>query len=309
LTGGFNTSVCTAPCIDYKMGDRTHKFVQLDKNALWFLKSVGGPTTRKGELRAVEVLHEIREKFNKACDGVSAVAEAESAADEDLMDTLDDVASSPRDATNQSAKLAQLARNKQTQRSEVQQLVMPKRPRCTGVEQDLCNVISVYRQGAASVRNKSNLYLNVDNLDWLLSYAADELHFQGVERTEAQAQDAVANCPAVADLNVEWNFTEQTWEARFVAGPHADDSRQVGLNDLNRSRWLKLRRMGLVEGDFKLANKLLQKQGSKELAILWCKAVLHNEEDVFCADWSLWAAAASQPVRAENAGSRKKRRV
>ena len=48
------------------------------------------------------------------------------------------------------------------------------------------------------------LHLRCDDLDWLIAYAADELHFQGVVcdgRSDIHVK--TANCPALADLNVE----------------------------------------------------------------------------------------------------------
>ena len=47
-----------------------------------------------------------------------------------------------------------------------------------------------------------SLYLRIDCLDWLASYAADEQHFQGIEREEpASLQET-----AVANYRVEWGF-------------------------------------------------------------------------------------------------------
>ena len=72
VKGGFNTSYVIAKSISYTIGDTTHLFVQLDKNALWFLKGAGGTKTRKGDLKAIKVLHDIRDKFNDAS-GMTAV--------------------------------------------------------------------------------------------------------------------------------------------------------------------------------------------------------------------------------------------
>ncbi len=47
VSGGFSTSFLIANSIDYNLGDTTHTFVQLDKNAPWFLKGVGGAKIKK----------------------------------------------------------------------------------------------------------------------------------------------------------------------------------------------------------------------------------------------------------------------
>ena len=57
IRGGFCKAPTIATTVDYRIGNTTHRFVEMDKNAAWFLKGVGGPKTRKGELKAVQVLH------------------------------------------------------------------------------------------------------------------------------------------------------------------------------------------------------------------------------------------------------------
>ena len=57
---------------------------------------------------------------------------------------------------------------------------MPKRPECTGADQSDTLWIKVYRQQGMNPKNQAKLYLRWDYLDWLLSYAADQLHFQNV---------------------------------------------------------------------------------------------------------------------------------
>ena len=92
VTGGFNTRPEVAKSILYTT-DTTHSYVELDKNSAWFLKGVGGPKTGKGDLKAVQVLQEIREKFS----AVTAVAaelkdEAEGSDDaDDPMNALDTI--------------------------------------------------------------------------------------------------------------------------------------------------------------------------------------------------------------------------
>ena len=78
---------------------------------------------------------------------------------------------------------------------------MPKRPECTGTDQRDTLWISVYRQKGQNSRNYGKLYLRWDNLDWLLSYAADQLHFQSVPVLEPEPTDEkTGNCSEVADV-------------------------------------------------------------------------------------------------------------
>jgi hypothetical protein len=48
ICGGYNTIGDSVKCIVYNDGGTAHRFVELDKNAAWFLKGVGGIKTQKG---------------------------------------------------------------------------------------------------------------------------------------------------------------------------------------------------------------------------------------------------------------------
>ena len=90
-------------------------------------------------------------------------------------------------------------------KSTIEEVDVPRSPDCVGLGE--ATKITVYLKGSGQ-RNLSKrpIYLRVDGLDWLLSYAADEHFNQGVK---SAAVDEVivkkANCAAVADLNLEWD--------------------------------------------------------------------------------------------------------
>ena len=77
IKGGYSTRGEQAPSIQYQDGDNTHVFVELDKNAQWLLKGVGGRSVRKGDLKPVTVLQLLRERFDLEMnsEGDPAVAE------------------------------------------------------------------------------------------------------------------------------------------------------------------------------------------------------------------------------------------
>ena len=97
--GGFSSTFDAAPSVSYTTGKDTHSFVMLCKNATWLLKGVLGKSVRKGDLKAVDVLNEIRKRFNKAAgiEDITAVAEDQDAeetqesCEDDKMDALDDI--------------------------------------------------------------------------------------------------------------------------------------------------------------------------------------------------------------------------
>ena len=98
-------------------------------------------------------------------------------------------------------------------------------------------------------RSSRNLYLSVNNLDWLLAYAADELQCQGVATTDDhQPPMQHGNCSAVADLFLEWDFGEKAWDGRFVQGPFADQRHRFSMSDLDAYTWATLKEMAEVNG-------------------------------------------------------------
>ena len=149
----------------------------------------------------------------------SAVAEDD--AEVDPMYALEGMAS-VADALAEivaSAKKASPMKRK-FERACVHELVIPARPMCAGGADGATTSVFVY---SPTYKNKTNsvLYLRTDCMGWLLAYGADDGSSQGVCRAETSAEHAAprSNCPAVADLHLEWSFAEKAWDAVFLGGP------------------------------------------------------------------------------------------
>ena len=65
IKGGYNTRGEAAQSIQYQIRDTTHLFVELDKNAPWFLKGVGGLGARQGDSKQVQAMTLLRRMFQK----------------------------------------------------------------------------------------------------------------------------------------------------------------------------------------------------------------------------------------------------
>ena len=68
IKGGYNKRGEAAQSIQYQVGGATHVLVELDKNAHWFLKGVGGPGVQKGALKPVHAMQLLRDRFQQALD-------------------------------------------------------------------------------------------------------------------------------------------------------------------------------------------------------------------------------------------------
>ena len=96
--------------------------------------------------------------------------------------------------------------------------------------------IWVYKKPGSS--RFTSIYLRHDCLDWLLSYAADQHHFQGVERYDPVASTLeLANCSAVAGLRLTWDFSGKAWDAEFVAGAFKGGRKTFAVADLTKEQW------------------------------------------------------------------------
>ncbi len=314
IKGGYNTRGEAAPTIHYQVGDTTQVFVELDKNVPWFLKGVGGPRTQKGYLKAVEVMQLLRARFSEKLEGEpddnAAVAEGQISADAatqsesqetdeyidpmDAMDAMDEVAAVVAEVVPQKKAPKPKRRTQDTRRSLVLELEVPTRPRCAGCGKDDKTVICVYRKPNSDKRTNSNLYLRMDCIEWLLAYAADELAFQGVEpASPAPTPHQAGNCPAVADLHLEWDFSAKAWEGKFVAGPSVGTTKRMSVKDLDKHKWEKLEHESVVQGYLSNATPRERKNAVKEWMTMWCAAIARNESAEFDAIMGSLAASST----------------
>ena len=329
ILGGFGVGLHTAASIDFNVGDdaETHTYVLLDKNAQWFLKGAGGDKVQKGDVKAVKIIDTIRENFREACcttddvqcttaDDVQCIT-ADEVVDEGVVDPMDalkvrQICAEPiRNGVNGSGTKGKRPRpdiNKKKgdpsmTRSVMRQLVMPTRPECaaSAMQAGDTTLISLWRgPGKAKTANNGKLYLRIDCLDWLLSYAADELHFQGIVPSMPDApQSRLANCEEVSDLFVAWDFTAHAWNASFIDGPFKGTTKRVYYYDVTAALWVKLQQrltaggnfQGVRDGGWKpsrlwetvtfaYASNQQKKAAAKVLVIALCHAVTVGQDAV-----------------------------
>jgi len=329
IIGGFGVGFHTAASIDFNVGDdaETHTYVLLDKNAQWFLKGAGGDKVQKGDVKAVKIIDTIRGNFREACcttddvqcttaDDVQCIT-ADEVVDEGVVDPMDalkvrQICAEPiRNGINGSGTKGKRPRpdiNKKKgdpsmTRSVMRQLVMPTRPECaaSAMQAGDTTLISLWRgPGKAKTANNGKLYLRIDCLDWLLSYAADELHFQGIVPSMPDApQSRLANCEEVSDLFVAWDFTAHAWNASFIDGPFKGTTKRVYYYDVTAALWVKLQQRMTAGGNFQgvrdggwkpsrlwetvtfaYASNQQKKAAAKVLVIALCHAVTVGQDAV-----------------------------
>ena len=130
------------------------------------------------------------------------------------------------------------------------------------------------------------------DLNWLVAYAADELYFQGVARDQdTAAYVRPPNCPAVADLHLEWDFQRKTWLAEFVDGELRGQKRRFSPAEHTDTRWAKMQRSSIpcTGSSFDDATRLGKKNAAKELVLLWCGSIIEGDHATFEAAFDLTA--------------------
>ena len=295
ISGGFLAKPLAAQSLMVSASGQSHRFVELKKTAEWFLKAVGGPKTQKGDLKAVTVIEDIRDKLTDCTMGVDvdfdedlAVADPSAVADEaDPMDALEYILDTPKKNSNARKATPQ-------NKCEVTEVNMPLRPSCAAAGTVEVKAIPVYSKRKKNTHCKNMpIYIRSDCLDWLLSYAADQLSFQGVPRdkTEDEADVRVANCTAVADVCLQWNFNTKAWDAEFVSGAFKGVTRSFGPMDLTTERLAQMRSAGIgpVDRGIELSANLWQKAAARELITQWCLAISNNNSGSFEKEWGLKA--------------------
>ena len=290
ITGGYNPNVEPAKSISYCVDGKIMLFVEMDKNAKWFTKAVGGITgTDKGCLKLVTTNEMVRAAWTAATADAGPTTAVAAAADEaaacgdvDPMDAMDELpaASTPQKKQPKRQKTPQ--KKQAPDRAEVRELVVPIKPLCAGGSAGDTTTICVYRQPFAhKVRNR-RLYLRTDCVQWFISYAAAEYEHQGVEAFDPAATlETSANCTEVAGLQLTYDFNTKGWRATFVEGPHQGVIIRFLPSELGPNVWNMLKAHGRVEGYWSVANAHQRRHAAKAFVLMWCAALLRNEESDF----------------------------
>ena len=122
----------------------------------------------------------------------------------------------------------------------------------------------------------------------MLAYAADEYFYQGVSRVDNE-EPKEGNSTAVAGLNIEWDFTCDTWVAEFVSGDKCGTVRTLAMKYVSEKLWERMVEESVpgAEGTFHEASLVSRKRVSRELLELWCSAIADRQGCAFEKFWGL----------------------
>ena len=261
IQGGFGGKTeSVAQTIRFEMGGSEYVFVHVHKNARWFIAAIAGPSARKGDIAQVKILDNVRRLIERP----NADPNGEAPAVAEYVDPMEDL-----DDVSEVEEPKPKARRKADKPIGIN---LPKRPPCAGEDQG--ETVTIY-----AVLYRRKLHMRIDGLDWLLSYAADEYHFQNIVR------QAEKHPPAVTDgFYIEWEFNKRSWVATVNVGFKAG-KQFFNPDGISLHQWKKLQELSLAKGVLSRASFLTRKAAAKEIAKLWCAATHEGEGQSFEAEW------------------------
>ena len=277
LEVGFSKQAYQAQCMTVDCVGGQEKFVHLKKRSTWFLAAVGGPKTNRSGLPAVTVVDTLNDKIfgqsDKQVDRQDEI-EQEVTKDQQIPDDpmllLGACAPVTMLETPQKSKRARTAKSATDGRGHgifdsSRAIDMPKRPSCAGSESAQIQTVHVH------VRRQSRaLWIRLDCIDWLVSYAADEHYFQGVSRSDPLA------AVAANDYELEFDYSTKAWDCKINVGVDNGATLRIGPMQLTKEMYEKV-----AESDPSILGN-----------VFWSKANGSHKRKASHAYLRLWALAA-----------------
>ena len=202
------------------------------------------------------------------------VLKDEENADIDPMDMLFECAPDLETPKKQSDRKREQQRLSGPQRSLVRAIDMPERPHCVGGAAGARKIVHVFVRP-----NSKALWINMDCSDWLISYAADEHHYQGISRVDAAASE-----PA-ADYDIEWEYNDKAFDCKTNVGMDAGLTLRMTLVALTKDVFDKLAEKDDAYAYWSKATSALKRKACREYLQLWCVATIDCSRQQFEAKW------------------------
>ena len=307
VEGGYSTLphiVESITLCDPEKGSET--FIKICKHHQWFMRMAAGKDIRKGQLRCVDVLDEMREKVDYKL-GLGGFGEDEAAEEDepavadlrpDPMDALADAFTDSQDLhTPRKGKPPALRPRRHRSsalKSGVMVVNMRPEPLCVDPSSTATHPVRVYLAGAT----KKELWVHIESLPWVVKYTADQIRLQGVV-APAVAEEAIEhmrpNCSRVPNLRVDWNFHTKEWDGKFVQGPCKGVKRAMPPSSLTAQGWEALQFRDMISHDstFWKAAKAVKREAAKMLLSEWCASIAEGTEAEFEATCGLNTAVAA----------------
>lgn len=266
VKGGLNCKACVLETMEVATGTSVRHMCRVNKNDSWLLKCSAGREARKGVLKRSKVLETLKKKLGGIGDSVvtDSISPASEEGGHDPMRFLDDLAET---AAERSAKKPKYCPKRLSNR--VQKIEMPIRPPESGD-----SAVAGQRQVHVLARGTNQIWIDVEDIPWLINYVAAEVALGGVAE-EQDESDTEGNCE-LPQLRMKYDFAARVWQADFVDGPLRGESFASSVANMSAEKWATVQAAVAVE--FEKATLQQLKEGTRLFLKSHCETVLAQHD-------------------------------
>ena len=250
VKGGLNCKACVLETMEVATGTSVRHMCRVNKNDSWLLKCSAGREARKGVLKRSKVLETLKKKLGGI--GDSVVTDSISPASEEGHDPMRNLDDLDEGAAERSPKKPKYQKKRLSNR--VQKIEMPIRPPESGD-----SAVAGQRQVHVLARGTNQIWIDVEDIPWLINYVAAEVALGGVPEQQDDS-DAESNCE-VKGLRMKYCFATRVWHGDFVEGPLRGSSFSSSVAHMTAEKWATIH--AAVAVDFENATLQQLKEGTR----------------------------------------------
>ena len=264
VKGGMCNKPHVLQTMEITVSGGSKHFCRFVKSELWLLKCGVGVGAKNGAMKRSKVIDELKQKLydlSKGIDGTAAVADKHESQheEEDSMLALDDIGTpgepSPKKAKYQPKRAC----------NQIFEIDMPCKPACASKA-----AVAGMRKISVLGRSTNQLWIAVEDVEWLINYVAMEVALGGVDERPEPAV-AEGNCD-VPNLQMRWDFGLNLWRAVFVAGKLKGTAVTSSVANMNVEKWESVKAAVAVE--FGSATFQELKEGTRLFLEAHCAGIL-----------------------------------
>jgi hypothetical protein len=213
-------------------------FVKLEKNSEWIRKAVLGALGKKGALRRSKVVEELAGHLaNKGGDAESplTVEDASPQWRTGVEETVEDPMLALSEMRDDAVQTPAKKKRRLSKRSmyRIVNAVMPQYERHSHPQNTETRTVRLI------ALSTNQTWLQVDDLDWFLTWIKDELKSGGVEMpAEDPLTDLKPNCEC-KKISVRWDF-DGAWEAIILEGPLKGKKVKSYVANFSDDKWASI---------------------------------------------------------------------
>ena len=269
VCGGWLKKPMVLPVMTVLLGDQSAEFAHIDRNADWINACIAGPKEGKRNFGRCKIFDDLRDKLRIATLGDDCADDTHGDGDaQDLADPMnaldmDGVVAAAPSTEKQASDRKKPTVPRATKRvATVIRVVMPER--CREAEPDN----NTTREVTLWVKDKRQVWLGVDHLQWFMDYLRKQYDLGGVSVLREDPGDAGKDfhVSAVAEtlatppreIPIAWDFEKRAWSI----APRPDvtpEGKTLKPSDLT------LERVAVVDKEVKTLDGVPYKQ-KKDLA-------------------------------------------